>query len=94
MTAAKLGLVGFTRGLAHDLAQRRRHGESGRARHDRHARAIRRGRKPAHHLINNTLTGRRGAPDEVAAMVRFLCGPGARYITGQTIHVNGGAYFA
>jgi 3-oxoacyl-[acyl-carrier protein] reductase len=26
--------------------------------------------------------------------VRFLCGPGARYITGQTIHVNGGAYFA
>ena len=50
--------------------------------------------KPAHHLINNTLTGRRGAPDEVAAMVRFLCGPGARYITGQTIHVNGGAYFA
>jgi len=50
--------------------------------------------QPAHHLINNTLTGERGAPDDVAAMVRFLCGPGARYITGQTIHVNGGAYFA
>ena len=28
--------------------------------------------------------------DEVAAMVRFLCGPGGAYITGQTIHVNGG----
>jgi 3-oxoacyl-[acyl-carrier protein] reductase len=38
--------------------------------------------------------GRRGAPDEVAAAVRFLCGPGARYITGQTIHVNGGAYLS
>ena len=50
--------------------------------------------QPAHHLTNNTLTGKRGAPDDVAAMVRFLCGPGARYITGQTIHVNGGAYFA
>jgi 3-oxoacyl-[acyl-carrier protein] reductase len=36
--------------------------------------------------------GRQGAPDEVAAMVRFLCGPQARYITGQTIHVNGGVF--
>jgi 3-oxoacyl-[acyl-carrier protein] reductase len=24
--------------------------------------------------------------------VRFLCGPGGRFVTGQTIHVNGGAY--
>ena len=40
VTAAKLGLVGFTRGLAHDLAERPRHGQSRRARHDRHARAI------------------------------------------------------
>ena len=94
VTAAKLGLVGFTRGLAHDLAQRSRDGQSRRARHDRHAARSPRAAKPAHHLINNTLTGRRGAPDDVAAMVRFLCGPGARYITGQTIHVNGGAYFA
>ena len=31
-------------------------------------------------------------PEEIAAMVRYLAGPGARYITGQTIHVNGGAY--
>ena len=90
---AKVGLVGFTRGLAHDLAEHERHGESRRARLDRHA-ARGRGREPAHHVINNTLTGRRGAPDEIAATVRFLCGPGARYITGQTIHVNGGAYFA
>ena len=38
--------------------------------------------------------GRRGEPDEVAAAVRFLCGPGARYITGQSLHVNGGGYMA
>ena len=31
-------------------------------------------------------------PDEIAAMVRFLCTEEARYITGQSIHVNGGAY--
>jgi 3-oxoacyl-[acyl-carrier protein] reductase len=34
--------------------------------------------------------GRRGEPEEIAAVVRMLCGPDARYITGQSIHVNGG----
>ena len=48
--------------------------------------------KPAHHLTHGTITGERGKPEDVAAMVRFLCGPGGRYVTGQTIHVNGGAY--
>jgi 3-oxoacyl-[acyl-carrier protein] reductase len=93
VTTAKLGLVGFTRGLAHDLA-----GDNvtvnlvapGTIDTARTAGAA----QPAHHLVNNTLTGRRGSPDDVAAMVRFLCGPGARYVTGQTIHVNGGSYFA
>jgi 3-oxoacyl-[acyl-carrier protein] reductase len=36
--------------------------------------------------------GRRGEPEEIAAMVRMLCGPDARYITGQAIHVNGGGF--
>ena len=36
--------------------------------------------------------GRRGEPEEIAAMVRMLCGPDARYVTGQAIHVNGGGY--
>ncbi len=36
--------------------------------------------------------GRLGLPTEVAAMVRMLCGPEARYITGQSIHVNGGGF--
>jgi len=35
--------------------------------------------------------GRKGCPGEIAAMVRMLCGPDARYVTGQIIHVNGGA---
>jgi 3-oxoacyl-[acyl-carrier protein] reductase len=37
--------------------------------------------------------GRQGRPEEIAAMVRFLVGPEGRYITGQTIHVNGGLFF-
>lgn len=36
--------------------------------------------------------GRLGLPAEVASMVRMLCGPDARYVTGQAIHVNGGGW--
>src|SRR5260370_20213941 len=49
--------------------------------------------EPAHHLTLQTITGERGKPEDVAAAVRFLCGEGARYITGQAIHANGGARF-
>jgi 3-oxoacyl-[acyl-carrier protein] reductase len=91
VTTAKLGLVGFTRGLAHDLA-----GDKitvnclvpGAIDTPRAASAA----KPAHHLTPGTITGERGRPDDVAAMVRFVCGPSARHITGQALHVSGGAY--
>ncbi len=36
--------------------------------------------------------GRIGRPDEVGGLVAWLCGPHASYITGQTFHINGGAY--
>ena len=36
--------------------------------------------------------GRTGRPEEIGATVAFLCSEGASYITGQTIHVNGGLY--
>jgi 3-oxoacyl-[acyl-carrier protein] reductase len=38
------------------------------------------------------LVGRPGRVEEVAAMVRHLCLPESRYITGQTIHLSGGMY--
>ncbi|HET7848214.1 MAG TPA: SDR family oxidoreductase [Pseudolabrys sp.] len=88
---AKAGLVGFTRALAHDLA-----GDKitvncvvpGAVNTTRPATS----QNPAHHLTHGTITGERGDPNDLGATVRFLVGPGARFITGQTIHVNGGAY--
>ena len=38
------------------------------------------------------MVGRRGMPTEVAAVIAMLCGPDSGYITGQAIHVSGGAY--
>lgn len=40
----------------------------------------------------NIPVGRRGVPQDMADLVRFLVGPYARFITGQTIHLNGGAH--
>lgn len=43
-------------------------------------------------LIERTHLGRPGHPDDIAETVFFLASEGARHITGQTIHVNGGAH--
>ena len=87
--AAKAGLVGLTRALAHDLAPYR---ITVNCVAPGLIDTERRGPEPAHHAKHATLVGRRGTPEEVAAVVRFLCGPEARYITGQTLHANGGVF--
>jgi len=92
VVTAKAGLAGMTKALALDLAAqqitvncvvpgridtlRAEPGIPGQAVH-----------RPAVPPI-----GRLGLPEEVATIVRMLCGPEARYITGQSIHVNGGGY--
>ena len=90
--AAKAGLVGFTRALALEVGAR---GITvncvapGFIDTDM-TRAIDDKRRAA--LLARIPLGRLGAAGEVAAAVRFLAGPEGAYITGQTLHVNGGMY--
>jgi 3-oxoacyl-[acyl-carrier protein] reductase len=88
--AAKLGLVGLTRGLAFDLAPDRITVNCVVPGLIETQRGAASGAKTAH--LHEPILGRRGTPDEVAAVVRFLAGPNGRYVTGQEWHVNGGAY--
>jgi 3-oxoacyl-[acyl-carrier protein] reductase len=85
-SAAKLGVVGLTKAMALDLAKYsitvnclvpgliNTLGPSDEVRH----------------TTATTPLGRLGTVEEIAAMVRVLCGPEVRYMTGQTIHMNGG----
>jgi 3-oxoacyl-[acyl-carrier protein] reductase len=45
-------------------------------------------------LLGQIPLARLGQPAEIAKAVAFLASPGAAYITGETLHVNGGMYMA
>jgi 3-oxoacyl-[acyl-carrier protein] reductase len=92
VSAAKAGLVGLTKALAVEF------GPSGitvnciapgRIAGQRSANSGKGGVIPGG---GHPLVGREGEPQDIAAAVKLLCSPAGRYITGQTIHVNGGIY--
>ena len=90
--AAKAGLAGLTKALALDFAPHHITvncvvpGSIGTVR------ALPGAPERPLHRRGTPPLGRLGEPQEIAAMVRMLCGPGARFVTGQSVHVNGGGF--
>jgi 3-oxoacyl-[acyl-carrier protein] reductase len=91
-SAAKAGIAGFTRSLAREIGSR---GITvncvapGFIDTDM-TQALPEASRSA--LLGQIPLGRLGKPEDVAAAVVFLASPGAAYITGATLHVNGGMY--
>jgi 3-oxoacyl-[acyl-carrier protein] reductase len=92
--AAKAGLIGFSKSLAKEIASRGITVNTvapGFIDTDM-TRALTDEQRTA--LTSQVPMSRLGTVDDIAAAVLFLCSPGASYITGETLHVNGGMYMA
>ena len=90
--AAKAGMVGFSKSLAREVGSRNitvNCVAPGFIETDM-TRAL--AADQVKKLVENVPLGRLGRVDDVAQAVLFLCSPAAAYITGATLHVNGGMY--
>ena len=89
---AKAALVGLTKAIAVEFADRGVTANCVVPGKIGGARSRTAGEAPTMGGGAHPIVGRTGTPEEVAAVVRQLCLPASRYITGQTIHVSGGMY--
>ena len=92
--AAKAGILGFTKSLAREIASRGITVNAvapGFIDTDM-TRTLSDEQRSA--LTSQVPMARLGSVDDIAAAVLFLCSPGASYVTGETLHVNGGMYMA
>jgi 3-oxoacyl-[acyl-carrier protein] reductase len=92
--AAKAGILGFTKSLAKEIASRGITVNAvapGFIDTDM-TRTLSDEQRGA--LTSQVPMARLGSVDDIAAAVLFLCSPGASYVTGETLHVNGGMYMA
>jgi 3-oxoacyl-[acyl-carrier protein] reductase len=92
--AAKAGIIGFTKSLAREVGSRNITANviaPGFIDTDM-TRALTEAQRAA--LSGQVPLGRLGQPADIAAAVAFLASPEAAYVTGETLHVNGGMYMA
>jgi 3-oxoacyl-[acyl-carrier protein] reductase len=92
VVTSKAGIVGLTKALAIELAERAITANCVVPGPIDTTRGADAGAIPPHPQGFNTPLGRQGKPEEIAATVVYLAGDAAAFVTGQTIHVNGGLY--
>jgi 3-oxoacyl-[acyl-carrier protein] reductase len=92
VVTGKAGLAGFTKAVALDLAEFGITANCVVPGLIGTARGSHSPTDPNHHASRAMPLGRRGTVQEVASLVRYLCGPQARYVTGQSWHLNGGSF--
>ena len=90
--AAKGGLAGLTRGLAFDLGKYNIRSNFVVVGTFDTELAGSSSSKTVSPDVSGIPLGRKGVPQDMADLIRFLVGPNASYISGQTIHVNGAAH--
>ena len=90
--AAKAGIIGFTKSLAREVGSRNITANTvapGFIDTDM-TKALTADQRGA--ILTNVPLSRLGQPEDIAAAVLFLASPGASYVTGETLHVNGGMF--
>jgi 3-oxoacyl-[acyl-carrier protein] reductase len=90
--AAKAGIVGFSKSLAREVGSRNitvNCVAPGFIETDM-TRSL--AEEQVKKLVENVPLGRLGKVEDIASAVLFLCSPGAAYVTGATLHVNGGMF--
>ncbi|MCX7381801.1 MAG: SDR family oxidoreductase [Alphaproteobacteria bacterium] len=92
VSASKAGLEGLMRALAVELAAHRITANTVAPGIVDTVRGAAAGPSPANLAPADLPRGRRATVEDIASMVRHLVGPEGSYITGQTIHVNGGIH--
>ncbi|WP_278350928.1 MULTISPECIES: 3-oxoacyl-ACP reductase FabG [Marinobacter] len=90
--AAKAGVEGFTRSLAKEMSNRGITANCVAPGFIDTDMTKKLDDKQREAMLEIIPAGRLGSPEEVAAVVAFLASDGAAYVTGETIHVNGGMY--
>ncbi|MBB5322375.1 3-oxoacyl-ACP reductase FabG [Marinobacter oulmenensis] len=90
--AAKAGVEGFTRSLAKEMSNRGITANCVAPGFIDTDMTKKLDDKQRQAMLDIIPTGRLGDPGEVASVVAFLASDGAAYVTGETIHVNGGMY--